>query len=154
MVAYVVQGWEGMKTTYRVEFKGQTFKRQTERTYTHLVVGRKNIEADIAVAKAQRATYLKNHAFHCQEACEATRKYQHHTPEQLAGMVADAAMSADAYADREVADDLARIEAARALGSYDRYCDLGWAGRLDLAQKNAATRKAFWMDVTILAVSK
>jgi len=78
-------GTKMKKTTYRVEFKGQTFKRTTERTYTHLVVGRKNIEADIAGAKAQRATYLKNHAFHCQEACEATRKYQH-TPEQIAAM--------------------------------------------------------------------
>jgi hypothetical protein len=48
---------------------------------------------------------------------------------------------------------LAAVEEARVAGGYEIFGNLGWCGRLDLAQKLAAGASPYWTEVTILPVT-
>lgn len=138
---------------YSAEHNGQIFTRKSQRTYTHTVVARRNMDAAIKCEsdKAWNKVAFSNHAFFSQEANPATRKHSV-TPEQEARYQAIAAMTKEQYAESLMRERLARIEKNRLAGDYDRMVNLGWCGRPDLAQKLAAKERAsgWYLDVTIL----
>jgi hypothetical protein len=133
------------------------------RTYTHTVVGKRSYAAALAAvtAKHWRASDVQN--FHYQTAiAEGRDPYpsknwcsERHTTEQIVATQvrvdaenaarlikarAEIAPHADAeaYAVAMQIERIADVDKANAEGGYDRYDNLGWCGRLDLAQKLAA----------------
>lgn len=137
---------------------GTTHTRKTDRTYTHTVVTQYGYEAAVAHCHAAHAAET------ARELKSPTANFKYYTdiaagndkyPEadwiggarvvneaRQALRIADAQARIeggfDAYRARILADALARIEANKAAGYYTRFHNLGWCGRLDLAQKLAA----------------
>lgn len=138
---------------YSAEHNGQIFARKSQRTYTHTVVARRSMDAAIKYAsnKEWNKVAFSNHAFFSQEANPATRKYSV-TPEKEARYQAIAAMTKEQYAESLMRERLARIEMQRRDGYFDKMVNLGWCGRLDLAQRLAAKarRGSWYLDATIL----
>ena len=132
-----------MKKTYKalVAQTNQVFKRTTARTYTHIVVARRNPEHLIAVENA--ATDTKYLDFYIARAQGTSKIYDFESPESIARDVARgqeilAAGGKEAYfAQQKVAYE-ASVRASVARGSFDQYFEDGWCGRLDLAEKKAS----------------
>ena len=151
-----------MKKTYKVVFNEQVFKRTTERTYTHVVIARRNPEH---VRKMACIPNNKNNLkFYTERAQGTGTIYSWETPESIARDVAKGneilAMGIDAYIDWEIAQSLAKIDESIAKGNFDAYFEDGWCGRLDLAQKKAASLRntnykgvAAYQDIEILEVA-
>lgn len=68
----------------------------------------------------------------------------------------DGALTAEAYAEAQIAASVAKVEAQKADGHFDRFGDGGWASRLDLAQKNAGqlAAKPYYEEVRILEAAE
>lgn len=114
---------------------GQTFKRgSANRTYTHVVIARRCKTHAVAQATSKYAQEqdARNYAYYLGEGHAAVANYS----------------TAEAYVAAKMADRLAKIEAA----DFNLFSDGGWAGRLDLAQKNASSLRArpYYAEVLIL----
>lgn len=147
---------------------GQTFTRNSKsRVYTHCVVAKPSIECALerAQSKAARDLHRSNYRWYQKTlACEGRRfeqsKYvtdevyreqcQRHIDDAIEELAE--AQSEDEYISRKVGEELAGIAAQEAKGFYDTWAECGWCGRLDLAQKLAATKRAheYYGDVVIL----
>jgi hypothetical protein len=158
------------KTNYiATDAAGGIHKRSTEsRAYTHTVVVKGGYEAALASAKSPgwAKTDASNFDYYLRIAegrsahypskrwCAAPR----HTPEQIAQEDADLAVSdaakvavakletdgrtVDQYVAIQRDQRIKRVEARKAAGDFDTWKNAGWCGRLDLAQKLAASEAA------------
>jgi len=149
---------------------GQTFKRTSQnRVYSHVALGRRSKEEALrrANSKTQQVQDGENWDYH--NTCATGRAtYSAYvlsgSPEFVAKLKARdiaegtawIAKNPDraAYITQQHAERLANVEGT----NFDLWHDLGWASRLDLAQKNAATHKnrsAYWAECIIVeAVTK
>lgn len=139
---------------------GQTHTRSSKRVYTHTVVAKLDIDAMIRDADTEgRAYSIQNHAVYVDYVANGWKPAKWMDPETakrhheegfecgrrfLAEHGTDPAAYAEACYQRQVARFIADTE----------YHNLGWCGRLDLAQKLAAKCAANqytkYRDVTIL----
>lgn len=144
-------------TKYTATHEGQTFTRKSDRTYTHVVVATGNPDFDIASVhgRANSDSFINEYEYFCREANETTRKYDNHSPAQIAEFKRVAAMTLVEYRNEWVAERMAKIEAHRQAGLYEKYNVVGWCGRPDLAVKSAASAraKAWNKDVKIIPVT-
>lgn len=133
-----------MKKTYKaiIGETAQVFKRTTERTYTHVVVARRNPEHMIAVELSHKDTsYLD---FYVNRALGTGKIYEFESAERVAQDVARgqeiiAAGGKEAYAAIKKEEYVAAIRESVAKGSFNEFFLDGWCGRLDLAEKKAAS---------------
>lgn len=131
-----------MKKTYKAIVGNQVFKRVTERTYTHVVVAKRNPEHMIAIEMARKDTsYLD---FYINRALGTGKIYEFESAERVARDVARgqeiiAAGGKEAYDAQKKQEYVDGIREAVAKGSFDEFFLDGWCGRLDLAQKKAAS---------------
>lgn len=126
---------------------GETFKRESaSRRYTHCVIGRRSYDHAVRRAHGERSHHASNFRYYA--AC-AAGTYTFPSFYSDAGKlkaqqkgeawIAEAGCAnADEYADRELARQLAELEELKAKGEFDRFFQIGWAGREDLAQKAAS----------------
>lgn len=145
-----------MATTKHIAtLDGQTFTRSSKsRVYTHCVVAKPSYEAAVraASAKGWLEAHRSNYHYYVGKLAKGAQNewdqsYVDKARERLAGIADE-----QAYVDAEVAKSLARVEKARTEGYYDTWAECGWCGRLDLAQKLAATKRnhEYYGDVVIL----
>lgn len=154
------------------------------RQYTHTVVAQRSIDADIAYAEGRswEKTERSNYAYYLKIA-EGNDPYPRQTyrsaergdtPEQIAEeraavdaenakSIADAQArlgginSAEEYIAAQRIDMLLKIAKNRDEGVYERWNNMGWCGRLDLAQKLAAKNAygiQIYRNATVLAAIK
>lgn len=130
------------KTIYlAVSPAGNNAFRSTARTYSHAIFAQKSYEAEMAlynqiweVDKSNYRYALKviatNGAIHASHSTEEYRAREVAKAEDVA-----AHGSQDAYALAQKEARAARCNAALAAGEYEEWVCMGFAGRLDLAQK-------------------
>lgn len=138
---------------------GSTFTRTSEnRTYTHMITGRRDEAAYFATADRLDDQDRRNFDYYA--AC-AAGTHEHvqptawRTPERCTEEIAEAAArigdhDRDSYAAALREHRLERHAEQVAAGFFTKWLDLGWCGRLDLAQKAAATAAKHHLDVQIL----
>lgn len=119
--------------------EGVTFTRTTARTYTHVVIGRYDIEARVKSARQHASEYLRRNWDYYAQLADGTYRYLAQTnPEQIARAEALVAMGVDAAAQHEA--DRAEANARKNItGEWEA---LGWCGRPDLAIKEANRYRA------------
>lgn len=144
-----------MTKTLTATFNGQTFKRSTERTYTHVVLYRDSYE--LALGRGiERAQYeaRTNYPYYVQQANPETRKYNP-SAAQIADYQRIASLTQDEYLQERLAKAHAIVEELKADGYFDIYKALGWCGRPDLAQKSAqqARAKNYYADIVVVPVN-
>lgn len=125
----------------KVTVDGQTFTRETARTYTHVIVGKLNIGWDLdRVELPSSAKYdRQDHAYFNTEAAASDRARHGDRGEAYrADYEAARRMTADEFVAWRRAARLAGIEKRRAEGRYDKLIAISWCGRPDLAQKELA----------------
>lgn len=142
------------KRTLTVTHNGQTFTRTTARTYSHVVLFQRDIEAARA-ALVPTSGWLKqwkrDHAFYVEEAARGRQQYQ--SEADFAKYQAKAAMTPEEYVAQRVSDWHKAFNASVAAGNYDRQFAGSWCGRPDLAKKEADNcRKMGHINVEIVAV--
>jgi hypothetical protein len=146
---------------------GEVFTRTSKtRAYSHMACGRPSLEYAMktATSDSQRAADLRNfdHWFKLSNGTSRflVRKAWEKDDAQYADRVAgeraradevlNGSATADDYAASQLAGRIARIEAAKVAGYYDRFIDLGWSSRLDLAQKVAASAGAMYAETRVI----
>lgn len=167
------------KRFFIATLNGQTFTRSTaSRAYTHMAAVRPSYDAALRNAKADHCdvsnfnywlamsqgisrseartgqvetqTLVEYHTSKWttpEQAQERADRDQARAIENLKG-----ATTVEEYTAARLADRIAAVEAQKADGYFDRFQDAGWASRLDLAQKNAASHaaKAWWAEAKVL----
>lgn len=131
---------------------GETFKRvSTSRTYSHCVIGRRSYEVAMARATSAQAQRNDGSDWDYFTAC-ANRTYNDfpsfYTPDQVEKLrdqrqeahkdFAEKNPDRAAYVARKLAERIEEVEQLKAKGEFDRFFQIGWASRLDLAQKAAS----------------
>ena len=152
-----------MNTFTAVDPNGVTHTRNSKaRTYTHMVVGRPSSVAHtlMVTSKEVRALHRKNFAYHDAMAKGTSRWLNGLTADYRDVEIANAkhhlngCETAQDYETMMVNAALEPIRHNMARGYYDKYQDLGWCGRPDLAAKLKVTsQNRKWVDVTILQVT-
>ena len=136
-----------------VTHAGQTFTRRTDRTYTHLILAKHNWAHDFEHAKKSAASTVEmNWAYYVREA--GPRPQFDNSPEELDRFRRIAAMGKEAYIAELTTAYQARVEASRQKYG-DSFFAFAWAGRLDLAEKQAhKARMQNYLDVTIVPTNQ
>lgn len=168
------------KTTFTAtDPRGLVHKRTSQsRTYSHAVFARPSYEH--AVANAQHKDWAKtegsNFAYYLRIAggrdAYPTKNYRAmHADKWSAAEIAEEQVRVDAenakrvanaqarveghtlesYLAAQQAERLANVEAARVAGKYDSFVCLGWCGRRDLAEKQAAANRGKYAEVIVAA---
>ena len=161
------------KKHYAATYKGRTFTRSSDRTYTHAIIVKGSVPADRAGAEAgARSEWVENQDWH--QGIAAGRTWHRKTgavvlpsymtaEQEQAEHDADVAKSKAWLAQGEaglVAERLARFDARQAEavakgmivdadGTY--YGCSGWAGRPDLAAKEASKAGGVAVEAVVLA---
>lgn len=122
---------------YIVDSDGNKHTRTSARVYTHMVVFRANLDCqrERAASEVERKHHAKNYAYHAREAGPG-RKYEHSDTE-MAQHKEIAVMTCDEYVQQAVERCIARINEDGMGKHADKCIDVGWCGRLDLAEKLA-----------------
>lgn len=170
------------KTNYTATFDGVTFKRSTtSRVYTHMVVGKYSIAQERAAAEKSTRRYFKENRSYSQSMVDGTQKahvllasefHESHgmsDSAKYAAYVAQQESDHAGYVERarewlalgeegHVAERLAEFDKDRNNVSSDGLyfiCDMGWCGRLDLAEKLAGAKESGAVETFIVeAVTK
>jgi len=165
------QGANDMNKHFAIDANGQRHTRNGKgRTYSHVVVGRWNYAADLANAQSYDKSGLHrlNYKYYAAYVDGTSQYLARKSWEQdddayaarVAKEVADAvkaiggAASLEEYRQMQRDAAIANVEANKAAGKYEVYRDLGWAGRLDLAQKNAGSQSGQYTDIQILEAQR
>lgn len=143
---------------------GSIAKRSSEsREYSHMVAVRRNYDGDLAAAKASShgPRDKRNFAYYVELASGA---HDHVQPApwrskercdegiaRAAALIAPYA-DAEAYAAAQQAERIARVEANKADGVFEKWGALGWSSRPDLAQKefNRAMANSYYAEAKII----
>lgn len=118
------------------QYEGVTFTRTTARTYTHVVIGRKDLDAVIRQSVAYHRDYARRNWDYTKSVANGTYELmQYVEPERQEKAKELMAMGLDAAIEQAGAEAEANARA--------RHCPdwvvLGWCGRPDLAVKEANT---------------
>lgn len=160
-----------MNKHFAIDANGQRHTRNSQnRTYSHVVVGRWNYAADLASAQSydkcdlHRGNYEHFLSYVNGTSRFLTRKSWEQDDDAYATRVAldisravkaiGGAANLEEYRQLQRDKELARVAANKAAGEYEVYRDLGWAGRLDLAQKNAGSHAGRFTDIQILEAQR
>lgn len=142
------------KRKLTVTHNGKTFTRATERTYSHVVLFQRDIEAARAAlvpTKGWLAQWKRDHAFYVEEAARGRQQFQ--SEKSFADYQLRAAMTTEEYIAFRVADWHECFNRSVAAGYYDSQFAGAWCGRYDLAVKQANDcRKSGHINVEIVAV--
>jgi hypothetical protein len=176
---------------FTATLNGQTFLRSSaSRTYTHMVVGRRNLDQARASAVSPEAFAqdVRNFRYHERGArgfitnthargpaakeeislldWHLGFQFGQRNPERAASeaeadqkrhqtwIAEQGFRTGEEYAQALQAKRVQGLEASVAAGAFQVYHDLGWASRLDLAQKNADSHRGHWVDVTVLPATE
>jgi hypothetical protein len=127
------------KTKHTATFNGQTFTRTSAtRVYTHMVVARSSYR--YALEKAQVVPCAESNFNFYRRALDGS---QPHTRPEYAAERLMGAETVEQFIELHRAAQVAKVEQQKAEGAFDRFGDCGWCGRLDLAQKLAASKRAW-----------
>lgn len=119
-------------TKYTATYNGQTFKRKSDRVYTHTVVSKPAHTYEQALAAAKVfAPYDGDSMAYFQEAMHQC----HRGDAQRAEYARYVEVGLDVINAEASARRVAEVEAQRAV--YETFYNNGWCGRLELAQKLA-----------------
>ena len=160
-----------MNKHFAIDANGKRHTRNSKgRTYTHVVVGRWNYDAALASAQnydkldLHRSNYNHSLSYVNGTSRFLTRNsweqddaaYVARVAKDIAGAVKalGGAANLEEYCQLQRDAALARVAANKAAGEYEVYRDLGWAGRLDLAQKNAGSHAGRFTDIQILEAQR
>jgi hypothetical protein len=146
-----------------IDPNGVTHTRNSKaRTYTHMVVGRPSWTGAVkrVSCKEARAVHFSNFKYQRALADGRSQWLEGLTVEDRDARIASAqallngCKTGHDYSDKMVKNSLAIIEKKLENGHYDKYQDLGWCGRPDLAEKlKIRSVNIGWFDVTILQVT-
>ena len=144
-----------MARTYRVVHNGVEYTRKTNRTYTHVVLVRRDYqtELDHRIKEArERARY--NHKYATERANQPIDGRSWMKAEDLAKEARIAAMTVGQYEDEQAEEARAYVEEHRAKGKFDTLGVLSWCGRPDLAAKEEASarKSGYWAEVVVVPV--
>jgi hypothetical protein len=159
-----------MNKHFAIDANGQRHTRNSKgRTYSHVVVGRWNYDASLADAQTygQSDLHRSNYKHHlsyvdgtsqylARKSWEDDATHAARVAKEVAQAVKAIGGATNLEEYRQLQRDaaLARVAANKAAGEYEVYRDLGWAGRLDLAQKNAGSHSAHYTDIQILEAQR
>jgi hypothetical protein len=163
------------RTKYQATHNGQTFTRTSPRIYTHMVAARPSYDYALRQAKARghadqdarnyryylarsqglagfqpgTIAEVEGYKFRSEDGLDLEAYVE---AEKARGLEAlGGAVSVEDYQRLQTLKRLEKVELSRAHGHFDRFMDCGWAGRPDLAQKNAAKHGApFWAETVVL----
>jgi ribosomal protein S18 len=160
------------KTSYTaIDPNGVIHKRTTEsRKYSHTVVAlrSKDWALKAAVSKEMNRHHVSNFS-HYSEFLNGTSRFlerrswqtkeQHQEAMendiQRARDALQGDMTVEDYIARKQREDLEAVEKADQCGAFTSYSNLGWCGRLDLAQKLASKENGgYWIKTVILEAVK
>lgn len=146
---------------------GETFTRTSKtRSYTHMAIGRPSYDAAVARAnspesiKGDRRNFAHYNAFlngtseflprKSWERDDAAFEARVATDIARATSALAGCTDADSYAEAKRLARVADVEASKASGVFDRFVDLGWSSRFDLAQKVAASAGAMYAETRVI----
>jgi hypothetical protein len=143
------------KKTYRVVHNGVEYTRKTERTYTHLVLVRRDYQTELDTRiKEARERARHNHKYATERANQPIDGHSWMKAEDLAEDARIAAMTVEQYEAEKGEQARAYVEARRAKGVFDTLGVLTWCGRPDLAAKEEASarKSGYWAEVVVVPV--
>lgn len=143
------------KRTYRVEHQGKTHTRKTDRTYTHVVLVRRDYETELAnQIRIAREFSVSTHAYAVEKANQPIDRRSWMTADELAEQARVAALTLEQYQAECVERVSARVKERRAKGEFDTLGPLTWCGRPDLAanEERKARANGYWAEVVVLPV--
>lgn len=139
-----------MKRTIKFTHNGLVIKRNTDRIYTHVVLGRRCADKSLAVTLETVQMHAKsNHDYYVKSAAQPREKYCNDATWAL--YQANAAMTLEEYTVKELqrARDRHADEVARGCYKLGVIC---WNGRRDLAEKEASKHRGWMLDVEIVEI--
>lgn len=152
------------KVLYKaIDPNGVVHTRKSARTYTHTVVAQYNKAVNLARANDKEWTKTDGRSYdyyvkiatgndpYPQKNYSGTAEEQAEVDANNAKRVADAkaridGLTRDEYIAKELAGRIAAVEAT----DFEEWHNLGWCGRIDLAQKLASGAANFYHNATIL----
>lgn len=157
-----------MKTTFTaIDPNGTAHTRTSEtRIYTHTVVGLPSLQRAIlyTISKENRKSFVDSYphfAAYLDGTSRWLKKHDWETDAKYDGRVAyeiarsekelNGATCADEYGQMKIDAKLANLRKLEAEGYYNKYQNMGWCGRADLAAKLAA-KKTSLICITVLEV--
>lgn len=146
---------KGKKTEYAVRIGDKIVDTRTsDRTYTHAIVARRSFDADMKTGGSIHNVDKNNFDYYTKVAKSQPDIYN--TADYIEKAKATVAKhgNRDAYAKAQMEFRVAEITAKKAAGYYDKPVVVAWAGRPDLAAKQAASygKAGQWADVQAVAV--
>jgi hypothetical protein len=167
------------KIRYTATHNGQTFTRTSARIYTHMTAARPSYDYALQAAQSKGHAIQDARNFNYFLARSQGQagfrpgtiaevegyKFRNDPAEVEAFVEAEKARALESLGGATTVEDyqraqalnrLGEVEGRRAAGYYTKFQDYGWSGRLDLAQKNAASAQAkpFWAEVVILEAQR
>lgn len=143
------------KRKYSVEYQGKTHTRATERTYTHVVLVRRDYETVLQEAiKNTRQRAADAHRWAVERANQPITGRSWMTADDLAKQARIAGLTLEQYEAECIAESTAMVEKRRAKGEFDSLGALTWCGRPDLAanEERKARASGYWAEVVVLPV--
>lgn len=169
------------KTSYKVALSDGTFAtRKSDRVYTHIVVGRRSYEKELAdastVSKGQRDTLKSNFAYYTKIAAgndpypsTCYRTEPKWTAEEVAEEKARAEAenaqrfqeavrkidghTLESFIEADRLYHIRKVEERKTKGYYNDLLVVAWCGRLDLAHKQVSANSHL-IDVAIVPVAQ
>jgi hypothetical protein len=143
------------KKTYRVVHNGVEHTRKTDRTYTHVVLVRRDYQTELAdTVKEARERARREHGYAVERANQPLTGRSWMTAEDLAEDARIAGLPLEQYEAEVIEKACAYVETRRAKGVFDQPGPLTWCGRPDLAAKEEANarKSGYWAEVVVVEV--
>ena len=144
-----------MARTYRVVHNGVEYTRRTDRTYTHVVLVRRDYQTELDTRTEEaRERARHNHGYAVEQANQPITPESWMTAEILAEYARVAALTPEQYEAGLVEKARAEVDGRRARGAFDTLGVLSWCGRPDLAAKEEAKARSsgYWAEVVVVPV--
>lgn len=148
-----------MPTLYAKLPDGHVASRSTNRKYTHVVATRRSYEYAAKSAHEISPVWVSNYNFHVRESDPATATYMQSREDAVAYCQRNideiaGCSNSDEYVERKIAESIARVEAAREAGAYDKFSATHWCGSRALAEKQASPLRSdpYYAEVVIVEV--
>lgn len=144
-----------MARNITVQHEGFTFTRRTERSYTHLVVCRRNFEHErLRDADLVRERVLHNWSFYVKVA-NGTEEHPEVTTQELRERSQRYVAAGRNGAIKLAQEEWAMRQAAEQQASGNGFLAYSWHTRRDLAERAANEARAFGkLDVTIIEITE
>lgn len=137
-------------------FNGQTFTRNSKgRRYSHVVIGLPSHIDAIKSANLVPDSPVTKADWEYQSSDRCTTDWRGNVDPELVAkrdQFRKDFPTLESYQEHELTDAVMRVHEEFVKGVYDTYCAIGWAGRLDLAEKVASQNRgnSYWADVRIV----